>query len=128
MLRRFLAIAVLLFLAIGTADAQKVAVKTNSLYWLTATPNVGFEFAMAPRWTFEIAGGYNPWTLDKEENIKAKHFLVTPEIRYWFCESFQGHFIGINGNYTQFNISGFDVPEVFFPVESSGAFLDKIQY
>lgn len=91
MLRRFLAIAVLLFLAIGTADAQKVAVKTNSLYWLTATPNVGFEFAMAPRWTFEIAGGYNPWTLDKEENIKAKHFLVTPEIRYWFCESFQGH-------------------------------------
>lgn len=43
MLRRFLAIAVLLFLAIGTADAQKVAVKTNSLYWLTATPNVGFE-------------------------------------------------------------------------------------
>ena len=128
MLRRFLAIAVLLFLAIGTADAQKVAVKTNSLYWLTATPNVGFEFAMAPRWTFEIAGGYNPWTLDKEENIKAKHFLVTPEIRYWFCESFQGHFIGINGNYTQFNISGVDVPEVFFPVESSGAFLDQLQY
>ena len=128
MLRRFLAIAVLLFLAIGTADAQKVAVKTNSLYWLTATPNVGFEFAMAPRWTFEIAGGYNPWTLDKEENIKAKHFLVTPEIRYWFCESFQGHFIGINGNYTQFNVSGIDIPEVFFPVESEGAFLDQLQY
>ena len=127
MLRRFLAIAVLLFLAMGTADAQKVAVKTNSLYWLTATPNVGFEFAMAPRWTFEIAGGYNPWTLDKEENIKAKHFLVTPEIRYWFCESFQGHFIGINGNYTQFNASGVYVPEVFYKVESEGYFLDPIQ-
>lgn len=128
MLRRFLAIAVLLFLAIGTADAQKVAVKTNSLYWLTATPNVGFEFAMAPRWTFEIAGGYNPWTLDKEENMKAKHFLVTPEIRYWFCESFQGHFIGINGNYTQFNVGGVNVPEVFYKVESEGYFLDDLQY
>ena len=126
MLRRFLAIAVLLFLAIGTADAQKVAVKTNSLYWLTATPNVGFEFAMAPRWTFEIAGGYNPWTLDKEENIKAKHFLVTPEIRYWFCESFQGHFIGINGNYTQFNVSGSNVPALFMPVEASGIWVDDL--
>ena len=127
MLRRFLAIAVLLFLAMGTADAQKVAVKTNSLYWLTTTPNIGFEFAMAPRWTFEIAGGYNPWTLDKEENIKAKHFLVTPEIRYWFCESFQGHFIGINGNYAQFNAGGIHIPEVFYQVESSGYFLDDIQ-
>ena len=116
----------MLFLAIGTADAQKVAVKTNSLYWLTATPNVGFEFAIAPRWTVEIAGGYNPWTLDKQENIKAKHFLVTPEIRYWFCESFQGHFIGINGNYTQFNVSGSNVPALFMPVEASGIWVDDL--
>lgn len=80
------------------------------------------------RWTFEIAGGYNPWTLNKEDNIKAKHFLVTPEFRYWFCESFQGHFIGINANYTQFNAGGIHVPEVFYKVESLGYFLDMLQY
>ncbi len=128
-MRRYLTLAVILFLAFaGTVSAQKVAVKTNSLYWLTATPNVGFEFAMAPRWTFEIAGGYNPWTLDKDANVKAKHFLVTPEVRYWFCESFQGHFLGINANYTQFIVSGILIPEVFYKEESNGYFLDNLQH
>ena len=128
-MRRYLTLAVILLFAFaGTASAQKVAVKTNSLYWLTATPNVGFEFALAPRWTFEIAGGYNPWTLDKDANVKAKHFLVTPEVRYWFCESFQGHFLGINANYTQFNVSGILIPEVFYKEESLGYFLDNLQH
>lgn len=128
-MKRYLTLAVIFLLSFaGTASAQKVAIKTNSLYWATATPNMGFEFAMGDRWTFEIAGGYNPWTLDKESNIKAKHFLVTPEFRYWFCESFQGHFIGINGNYTQFNVGGILVPELFYEVESEGYFLDDLQY
>ena len=89
-----------------TASAQSLAVKTNALYWATATPNVGLEYAVAPRWTIGIGGGYNPWTFDKEKNTKAKHFLVSPEARYWFCESFLGHFIGVNANYTQFNVCG----------------------
>lgn len=127
-MKRFLTLAIISFLAFaGSASAQKVAVKTNSLYWMTATPNIGFEFALADRWTFEVAGGYNPWTFDKEENIKAKHFLVTPEFRYWFCESFQGHFIGVNGNYTQFNASGIHVPAVFYKVASNDSFLADLQ-
>lgn len=126
-MKRILTLAIISLLAFaGTASAQKVAVKTNSLYWMTATPNVGFEFALADRWTFEVAGGYNPWTFNKEENIKAKHFLVTPEVRYWFCESFQGHFIGINGNYTQFNVSGVHVPAAFYPVKTDGIFMDDL--
>ena len=110
-MKRFLLLSVsLLFLCGISLNAQRFAVKTNALYLATATPNVGLEVALGERWTFEAEGGYNPWTLDKEENIKAKHFLVTPEIRYWFCESFQGHFIGINGNYTQFNVGALPVP------------------
>ena len=127
-MKRFLTLAIISLLAFaGSASAQKVAVKTNSLYWMTATPNIGFEFALADRWTFEVAGGYNPWTFDKEENMKAKHFLVTPEFRYWFCESFQGHFIGVNGNYTQFNASGIHVPAVFYKVEAHEGFLADLQ-
>ncbi len=128
-MKRYLIIAVLiLFAGAGRAEAQIVGVKTNALYWATATPNIGFEFALADRWTVELAGGWNPWTLDVQENIKAKHFLVTPEIRYWFCESFNGHFIGINGNYTQFNVGGILIPEVFYKVDSNGIFLDRLQY
>lgn len=119
-MKRYLILAVVCLLAsAGSASAQKVAVKTNALYWATATPNVGMEFAMAPRWTFELEGGYNPWTFNKENNVKAKHYLVSPEFRYWFCESFQGHFIGINGNFTQFNLSRIPVPDVFVELSSN---------
>jgi hypothetical protein len=105
LMKRFLTLAAILIFAFsGTASAQKCAVKTNALYWTTATPNVGVEFALANRWTVDLSGGYNPWTLSSKENFKLKHFQISPEIRYWFCESFQGHFIGINGVYTQFNV------------------------
>ena len=71
-MKRYLTIAVIFILAFaGTASAQKVAVKTNALYWATTTPNVGVEFALGERMTLELAGGYNPWTLNKEKNMKA---------------------------------------------------------
>lgn len=120
LMKRYLIIAVLFFLAsAGTASAQKLAVKTNALYWVTATPNLGLEYAMADRWTLELEGGYNPWTFDSEKNMKIKHWLVSPEVRYWFCESFLGHFVGINGNYTLFNISGIPTPGVFIDLSSN---------
>lgn len=110
-MKRYLIIAVAFFLvSVGTASAQKFAVKTNALYLGTATPNLGLEVALSDRWTLEVEGGYNPWTFDSEDNMKIKHWLVSPEFRYWFCESFQGHFVGLNGNYTQFNIGAVPVP------------------
>lgn len=112
-MKRYLIIAVLiLFTGAVPMNAQKLGLKTNALYWATATPNLGLEVAFADRWTFDLEGGYNPWTFNKENNVKVKHFLVSPEFRYWFCESFNGHFIGINGNYTQFNVGGMSVPYV----------------
>ena len=115
-MKRYLIIAVFAFLAsLGTANAQKAAIKTNALYWATTTPNIGVEFALGDRWTFELEGGYNPWNLDSDNNMKVKHWLVSPEFRYWFCNSFQGHFIGVNANYTQFNIGGLPegIPNLF---------------
>ena len=39
------ALLTLLLAAVGTtAQAQRVGLKTNLLYWATATPNVGLEF------------------------------------------------------------------------------------
>lgn len=124
-MKRYLIIVLIsLFALEGVSHAQKFGLKTNVAYWATTTPNIGMEFAMGDRWTFELAGGYNPWTLDADKNMKAKHFLVTPEIRYWFCESFQGHFIGIHGNYTQFNVGGVRIPNLFYESKGDGPFID----
>ena len=119
-MRRFVLFLTLLCGLQICASAQRIGIKTNAAYWLTATPNIGMEFGLAPRWTLEIAGGYNPWTYDKEQNLKTKHFLVTPEVRYWFCECLQGHFIGINGNYGMFNFSKMPVPNAFLTTKAIG--------
>ncbi len=86
--------------------AQDVAVKTNLAYWATTTPNVGVEITLAPKWTIDLSGGYNPWTFS--DNKKWKHWLVQPELRYWLCEKMGGHFVGLHLNGGQYNIGNID--------------------
>ncbi len=126
-MRRSLIIFFLLLFSGISVNAQRIGVKTNALYLATSTPNIGLEYAFSDRFSLELEGGYNPWTLDSDRNMKAKHFLVSPEVRYWFCEAFNGHFIGINANYTLFNLSGVDVPAVFFPSARSAMVLEDLK-
>lgn len=81
-----------------------VAIKTNVLYDLTATINAGVEIGLAPRWTLDISGNFNAW--DMKEDKKWKHYLVQPEARYWFCDRFMGHFLGIHAHGGQVNFGG----------------------
>ena len=74
-------------------SAQKIAVKTNLLYDVTTTLNLGAEFRVAPKWTIDLSGNYNPFNLGNDR--KMRHWLVQPEVRYWFCEAFNGHFPSI---------------------------------
>ena len=97
-----LCVALLMALFAGMfASAQKVAFKTNLLYDATATVNAGIEIVLAPRWTLDISGNFNDWTMS--HNRKWKHWLVQPEARYWFCERFSGHFIGIHAHGGEYN-------------------------
>ncbi|MDR2955032.1 MAG: DUF3575 domain-containing protein [Prevotella sp.] len=80
------------------------ALKTNLLYWATATPNLGMEIGLSKKFTLDISGNYNPWEFS--DNKKMKHWGVQPELRYWFCERFNGHFIGLHGHYAEFNVGG----------------------
>lgn len=103
-------ISLLLFLSMllawPTIHAQTAAVKTNLLYDGFASPSLGVELAIAPKWTFDLSANYCNWAINKHE---WKHWEVTPEFRYWFCEKFQGNFIGVNvmgGQYDFANISG----------------------
>ncbi|MDN0066400.1 DUF3575 domain-containing protein [Bacteroides gallinaceum] len=89
---RLLIVSICLVVASLTASAQNVAVKTNLLYDITATANLGIEFKVAPKWTVDISGNLNAWTFS--DNKKWKHWVLQPEARYWLCERFNGHFVG----------------------------------
>ena len=84
------------------AQGQRVAVKTNLLYDALYTVNLGVEVGMAPRWTLDVSGNYNGWTLSHER--RWKHWLVQPEARYWFCERFARHFVGAHLLGGQYNV------------------------
>lgn len=88
----------------SSAYGQKLGVKTNLLYDATSTMNLGIEFSLAPKWTLDVSGNYNPWTFS--DNKKTKHLLIQPEVRYWLCEKFNGHFFGLHAHLAEFNWGG----------------------
>ena len=101
---------------ISPAGAQDVAVKTNILYDATLTVNAGVEYALAPRWSVDLSGNYNGWAVNGH---KWKHWLAQPEARYWFCDHFAGHFVGLHALGGQYNFGNFDTSLSFLGTDYS---------
>ena len=91
-----------------TIRAQGLALKSNILYDATTTPNAGIELRLSNKWTAGMNMALNPWTFS--DNKKLKHLLVSPQVRYWLCESFSGHFFGANLAYVHYNVSDIKFP------------------
>lgn len=90
-----------------------VALKTNLLYAATLTANLGLEFGLGRKTTLDISGGYNFY--DPPTGKHWRHWMVQPEFRWWFCERFNGSFIGLHLLGGQFNFAGIDFPFNVFP-------------
>ncbi|MEG0656589.1 MAG: DUF3575 domain-containing protein, partial [Mucinivorans sp.] len=100
------------------AQGQHVGIKTNLLYaGATFTPNLGVEVALGKRITLEMMAGFNPWNVkgSATSNKKLAHWLVQPELRYWLCERFNGHFFGVHGLGGQFNVAGHSLLNMIDP-------------
>lgn len=104
-------IVFLICLCAGTGvRAQVVAVKTNLLYDATTTLNLGVEVALNKHLSLDLSGNYNPWTFSDDKSLK--HWLVQPELRYWFLERFNGHFLGVHGLYMDYDMAGINLLSV----------------
>lgn len=93
-----------LFAAIPVLRAQDVALKTNLIYDALLSPTVGVEVGLAPQWTADLSGTINAWSVNDH---RWKQWNLQPEIRYWFCQRFAGHFVGahvIGGQYNFGNL------------------------
>lgn len=85
----------------GNAFSQSIALKSNVLYDLTGTINIGGEIRCSDKHSFHLGINYNPWNWG--ENKKMKHFLIQPEYRYWLDETFLGSFVGVQAHFAQYN-------------------------
>lgn len=103
-LKKILITLGLLVAAIPSVNAQDVNIKTNLLYDALLSPTLGVEFGLAPKWSMDISGTINAWTVDER---KWKQWMVQPEARYWFCQRFSGHFLGMHVLGGQYNFGNF---------------------
>lgn len=109
-LKKTLALAGFCLAVAFGAHAQEVGIKTNLLTDAALSPNLGIEFGLAKHWTLEIDGQINAWTPFHNKahgDISWKHWFVSPEARWWFCEKFQGSFFGLHllgGQFNTYNI------------------------
>ena len=73
------------------ASAQIFAVRANALAACSGTLNVGVETALTDNWSLELSGYWNPV---QTASLSMNFHAVQLGSRYWFYESFVGHFIG----------------------------------
>ena len=114
--RVFISLVCLVVTALSVSG--QVAVKTNVAMDVLAVPNAGIEVGLSRKLTLDVPVYYNPWkqVMWKEQDNKLfKLFMVQPELRYWFCDKFNGHFIGVHGMGGAYNTTGIDLP--FSPFE-----------
>lgn len=93
--------ALVLMAATPLLNAQNVGIKTNLIPDAALSPNLGIEIGLANKWTLDISGEVNFWDVN---NHKWKHWLAQPEIRYWLCDRFAGHFFGLHAIGGQYNV------------------------
>lgn len=97
------AIGMCLFFVLATsANAQRVGLKSNALYWAAMSPNLGAEFRVNRHLTLnaEVTG-----SLLRVGDFHTKMLSFAPEARYWFSARPQaGHFVGLMASATTYNI------------------------
>lgn len=105
---RILAAATLCLVSAAKAGAQDVALKTNLINDILLSPNLGVEIGLAPKWTLDLTGELNLWSVDGHS---WKHAFFQPEARYWLCQRFAGHFVGVHaiGGAYNFGNLGIDI-------------------
>lgn len=115
MLKKLLFVALLLLPSVLAVKAQNVALKTNTLYWATTTANLGVEASLGKKHTVQLFYGLNPWKQSGGDGSSLRHWLIMPEYRYWFCQSFNGWFVGAHLMGGEFNAGAVELPFGLFP-------------
>lgn len=87
--------------------------KFNLIMWGLATPNLAVEKRINNNVTAELLLGFKADKYDKKG--QSISYLVQPEIKYWFLQSFNGAFIGYHTYYAHY-----DAGDIIPPFQRKG--------
>lgn len=115
-MRKLLILLCILTGSLGKCASQTVGLRSNILYFLTTTPNVGIDVRLSQHSTITATLGYNPFRFSNSSvaeaaaSPKLKHWLGALEYKYWLCHPYERWFVGGYGNYCEFNVGGLRLP------------------
>ena len=95
---------------------QTFALRTNLLYDATLSPNLGAELRVDSLWTLGLNVGFNAWDIDKAQNKKWRHMLISPNVRKYFnlkqdsLHIRRANYLEIDGIYSHFNVGNTKIP------------------
>lgn len=79
----------------NTAKAQRVALTTDGVEWLTGTANIGLETRLSRRLTLGVSVAGNPFRSMIVKDLRLANFRVQPQLRYWFNRPMAKHYVGV---------------------------------
>lgn len=106
-IRKLLLVSFCLY-ALSLCVHGQVAIKTNVLMDAFRLPNLGVEVGVSKKFTIDVPVYYNPWKFSDSKQLKL--FMVQPELRYWLCDKFNGHFFGAHLMGGIYNTTGIKPP------------------
>ena len=104
----FILSLIMLLFCLADLHSQILAVKSDLLTGALSSPNFGVEGKLSNRLTLEAGFHYNPFPAGGDK--RWKHWFVQPELRYWMCQPFGGHFFGAHLLYGVYNVGGMKIP------------------
>lgn len=93
LLKTILAIILAMSAAVDS-QAQRLAIKTNTLDWLTMNASLGLEARLSRRLTLDVGLAGNPFKTTVS-GVRLNTLRFQPELRYWFNRPMARHFMGI---------------------------------
>ncbi len=101
-MKRTVLLVSLLLLSLSPVLGQKWAISTDLPYWGVGVANLDTEIALGRHFTLDLAGGYAAYKVFDKLDLK-ESWGVQPELRWWHCERFNGHYFGLHGHYADYN-------------------------
>jgi hypothetical protein len=78
-----------------------LSIRTNLLYWLAGTPNIGIEYKPTESFGILVNGAWSHWIWSSEDKHH-RTWLVSPEVRYYLGAN-KNWFLGAEGHLGEFN-------------------------
>lgn len=91
---RLIVVAILLIATRSTMHAQRLAVTTNLLEDVVATPNIGLDIVLSDKQSIAFDASYAPYKLSRQFFNKRMTFRA--EYKFWLNQAFYAHYIGID--------------------------------